>query len=144
MSDTLRRDLLALAHQSGQVSEQDCLRRIDAAVACLASDLRVEYYGPEVGLGRGRHVYRLVVRCHRLGPSESGWGVWVCTALPHAGWRADWPLGGVSTLRRREVLKVLPQFFKGYCAAVAEAGLATSRAGRRLAELAECFDGQTQ
>lgn len=117
------------------------LAKLDRITADLAAALQVEYYGPPVGLDAGRDVYRLVVREHRLSPSQVAWGLWVCTALPHAQWRADWRIQDTSRLRKRQIVAALPAFFSGFLAAVEAAGRGQSRAGRRLAEFAELFQG---
>lgn len=114
----------------------DVLARWDRALDALTGALEVEYYGPDVGLGAGRAVYRMVVRRHRLGACVDSWGLWICTALPHARWRPAWRLGQVGRLRRREVIKRLPAFFDGYAGAVRQAGKDGTKAGRRILELA--------
>lgn len=118
------------------------LRELDRMLAGLASELQVEYYGPEVGLGAGQPVYRLVVREHVFGTGEQAWGLKVCTALPQAKWRADWSIHAVARLRKRAVIAALPAFFAGYAAAVAQAGKETTAAGRRVAQLAQLFRGR--
>jgi len=117
------------------------LAKLDRIMAELCAALQVEYYGPPVGLNAGRDVYRLVVRKHQLSPSEAVWGLWVCTALPHAQWRADWRIQDTSRLRKRKIIAVLPAFFQGFLAAVQAAGQTHGRAGVRLAEFAEVFSG---
>jgi hypothetical protein len=115
------------------------LARLDRMLAELAAELEVEYYGPEVGIAAGRQVYRLVVRRHTWRILAPGWSLKICTALPHAGWRADWPVQGAGRLRQRAVVRALPAFFAGYREAVRAAGRADSPAGRRVAELAARF-----
>lgn len=112
------------------------LTELDSLLATLAAELEVEYYGPEVGIESGRHVYRLVVRPHEWRIHQPRWSLKVCTALPHAGWRADWPVQGASRLRKRRIVSALPAFFAGYTAAVNAAGKGDTRAGQRLVELA--------
>ncbi len=117
----------------------DALARLDVMLAALAADLGVEYVGPEVGLGAGRHVYRLVVREHVSLNGRQDWSVRVCTALPCAGWRAEWTLHGASRLRKGVIVSCLPEFFAGYAQAVAAAGRDGTNSGVRLAGLAQRF-----
>ena len=121
------------------------LAQLDHVLDDLADALKVEYFGPEVGLGQGHGVYRLVVRQHALGAVERQWGLRICTALPHAGWRADWALAAAGRQRRGEVVAALPLFFAGYWSAVVQAAQDTSRAGQRLQALSASFTaGETQ
>ncbi|MHB1951681.1 MAG: hypothetical protein ACYCQK_09425 [Acidiferrobacteraceae bacterium] len=113
------------------------LVRLDHMLDGLTGALEVEYYGPEVGLAAGRSVYRMVVRRHHLGASLDSWGLWICTALPHALWRPAWRLAQVGRLRRLEVVRRLPAFFRGYAAAVQDAGKSGTNAGRRVLVLAK-------
>lgn len=117
----------------------DALCRLDAMMTEIASALQVEYYGPEVGVGAGRHVYRLVVRAHEWETGSAAWSLKVCTALPHAKWRADWSVQAASRQRKMHILAALPAFFAGYAAAVIAAGKAESAAGRRVTALAQRF-----
>jgi hypothetical protein len=64
----------------------------------------------------------------------------VCVAAPEANCRAEWPVQGVSRLRKVRVIKALPEFFAGFSAAVKAAGKADSPAGQRIAELAQRFN----
>lgn len=116
------------------------LTQLDRTLAQLADELRVEYFGPHIGIGAGRAVYRLVVREHRFRFDELAWSLKVCTALPHAQWRADWAIQGVSRARKILVVRALPEFFAGYASALTGAGCHESRAGRRVRELAAAFD----
>ncbi|HET9121991.1 MAG TPA: hypothetical protein VFN52_00680 [Acidiferrobacteraceae bacterium] len=125
--------------QLGQAETTRLLAQLDHVLDGLAAALKVEYFGPEVGVGDGRAVYRLVVREHALGPAERQWGLRICTALPHAQWRADWALAASGRQRRAAIVAALPAFFVGYWQAVQQAGRAESRAGRRLYELALSF-----
>lgn len=118
------------------------LRELDGILAGLAGELQVEYYGPEVGLGAGQPVYRLVVREHLSGVGEKAWGLKVCTALPQANWRADWSIHAVARQRKRAVIAALPAFFAGYAAAIAQADKGASAAGVRIAQLAQLFRGR--
>jgi hypothetical protein len=127
--------------QTVQVDEalDAALAQLDALLAQLAGALRVEYYGPEIGVGAGRHVYRLVVRAHEWEINNPTWSLKVCTALPHAGWRADWAVQGVARQRKALVVQALPAFFDGYATAIAAAGEADTPAGRQVVELARVF-----
>ncbi|MDA8362347.1 MAG: hypothetical protein M0Z84_00695 [Gammaproteobacteria bacterium] len=117
----------------------DALIRLDMMLQALAADLRVEYFGPEVGLGAGAHVYRLVVREHLCQDGKQAWSVRVCTALSHAGWRAEWTLQGASRLRKRIIVARLPAFFAGYAQAVLAAGKERTNSGMRVVSLARRF-----
>ncbi|MHB8348012.1 MAG: hypothetical protein ACYDHM_12725 [Acidiferrobacterales bacterium] len=117
----------------------DALLRLGTMLEALASELQVEYFGPEVGLGAGAHVYRIVVRYHESEVGRRAWSVRVCTALPHAGWRAEWTLEGASRLRKRIIVRRLPDFFDGYARAILEAGKARTHAGMRVLDLAQQF-----
>ncbi len=138
----LEEDLRALAtlgHSRALWPEERVSRalgRIDHVLCALAGVLEVEYYGPEVGLGAGREVYRMVVRRHHLGADMDVWGLWICTALPHAQWRPAWRMPDAGRLRKQLVVKALPAFFQGYAEAVRDAGKAGTNAGRRLLALA--------
>lgn len=136
-------DVLARASRAPQVAvnpELDAaLAGLDRTLAELAPQLAVEYYGPEVGVGKGRHVYRLVVRAHEWQIHQPTWSLRVCTALPHAGWRADWTIQGASRLRKQNIVRVLPEFLAGYAEAVRDAGKQDTDAGRTLRQLATLF-----
>lgn len=128
------------AQKVGVDEELDAaLARLDAQLAQLAGELQVEYYGPEIGVAAGRHVYRLVVRAHEWEINNPTWSLKVCTALPHARWRADWAVQGVSRLRKPLVVQALPAFFAGYAEAIAVAGRADTPAGRQVMEFARAF-----
>lgn len=136
---------LATLGEPSLAVDADCeraLRELDRMLAGLAGELQVEYYGPAVGLGTGEPVYRLVVREHVSGAGQRAWGLKVCTALPHANWRADWSIHAVARLRKRAVVAVLPAFFEGYAAAIAQAGKDGTAAGIRVAQLAQLFRGR--
>jgi hypothetical protein len=115
------------------------LAQLDVLLAQLAGDLRVEYYGPEIGVAAGRHVYRLVVRAHEWEIHNPTWSLKVCTALPHAHWRADWAVQGVGRLRKPLIVQALPAFFAGYADAIVAAGQADTPAGRQVTELSRAF-----
>ncbi len=117
----------------------DALLRLGTMLEALASELQVEYLGPEVGLGAGAHVYRIAVRCHESEVGRRTWSVRVCTALPHARWRAEWTLEGASRLRKRIIVRRLPEFFDGFAQAILEAGKSHTNAGMRVLDLAQQF-----
>ena len=136
-------ELLAARARDGEVAVDapldTALAQLDRTLAQLADELRVEYFGPHIGIGAGRAVYRLVVREHRFRYDEHAWSLKVCTALPHAQWRADWAIQGVSRARKVLVVRALPEFFAGYVSALTHAGRHESRAGRRVCALAAAF-----
>lgn len=117
------------------------LRELDAQLSAIADALRVEYVGPGIGMREmgAEHVFRLVVRHHVWNVTEAGWGLKVCDGLPNAALRPMWPIYGVSRLRKRQLVQVLPEFFQGYAEAVRRANKAQSEAGERLMELAAAF-----
>lgn len=115
------------------------LTQLDNMMAGLARELQVEYYGPAIGIGEGRDVYRLVVRAHEWEIKQPSWSLKVCTALPHAQWRADWAVQGTSRQRKSLIVRALPAFFTGFAEAIAQAGKGDSSAGRRVQELARHF-----
>ena len=115
------------------------LTQLDRMLADLARDLAVEYYGPSIGVDGGRAVYRLVVRAHEWRIHEREWSLKICTALPHAHWRADWAIQSAARRRKMLIVHALPEFFAGYAAAVAAAGKQATNAGRRLQDVARRF-----
>lgn len=119
------------------------LRRFDVMLTQIADDLRVECYGPPVGIARGgaagRGAYRLVVRAHRWHGDAPAWSLKVCSALAHAQWRADWAIDRVSRERKPLVVRALPQFLHDYAAAIAHAGKHDTGAGRRVQALLQRF-----
>lgn len=118
------------------------LLRLEAEIAEIAAALAVEHYGPGVGVEGRADVYRLVVREHRSGArSPPAWGLKICDATPHAGWRVAWAPHAASRRRKRALVKALPEFFAGYAEAVAAAGKTDTPAGRRLLEIARRFAG---
>lgn len=136
-------DLLATQARAPQVRIDDALdaalTQLDHMLTNLARDLQVEYYGPAIGVDAGREVYRLVVRAHEWRIHQHEWSLKICTALPHAGWRADWAIQSAARRRKILVVQALPEFFVGYYAAVCAAGKQDTNAGRRLGELARRF-----
>jgi hypothetical protein len=135
-------DLDPLAHAAAGLPVPDtilhrALTRLTGRLAELAERLRVDYYGPGVGVEGRPDVYRLVVRPHRLSIApDVYWGVMICDAAPAAGWRAVWSLQAASRRRRLAVVRALPDFFRGYVAAVRAAGLGETESGRALIALA--------
>ncbi|MHB8454306.1 MAG: hypothetical protein ACYDDO_06330 [Acidiferrobacterales bacterium] len=117
------------------------LAQFDAMLEQLAADLQVEHYGPDIGLGAGAHVYRMVVRSHEWQLSKRMWSLRICTALPHARWRADWAIQGASRLRKQKIVRSLPDFLCGYARAIQAAGKAGTNSGQRVLELARQFSG---
>lgn len=115
------------------------LAQLDKMMAGLAGELQVEYYGPPIGIGAGRDVYRLVVKAHEWEIAQPTWSLKVCTALPHAQWRADWAVHGASRQRKALIVRALPSFFAGYAEAIAQAGKGESAAARRVQEIARRF-----
>ena len=115
------------------------LTQLDKMMEGLARELEVEYYGPAIGIGAGRDVYRLVVRAHEWEIKRPTWSLKVCTALPHAQWRADWAVQGASRQRKALIVRALPEFFAGFAQAIAEAGKGDSAAGKRVGEIAQRF-----
>jgi len=111
---------------------------LDEEMAKLAGTLKVEFMGPGVGMAdmKAEHVYRLAVRHHVWDTTTAGWGLKICDALDNNELRPMWPVQGVGRLRRQQLISVLPEFFRGYAAAVASAGKADTPAGRRVKELA--------
>ncbi len=136
-------DLLVTLSQAAQpridLELERALLQLDCMLELLAGDLQVEHFGPVVGLGAGANAYRLVVRAHVLQADQLVWGLRVCTALPHAGWRADWTVQGASRLRKQKILRQLPEFFSGYADSIRAAGKADTNAARRIIELAQRF-----
>ena len=142
-------DFVALLVERGRAARptvdealDDALTRLDHLLAGVSADLRVEYYGPCVGV-EAVAAHRLVVRAHAwdMGPPE--WGVRVCSAAPQAHSRAEWTLQAAGRLRKALIVRALPEFFAGYAQAVAAAGRAQSASGQRVVELARRFAGAT-
>lgn len=117
----------------------EALEALDAELATLAAELEVEYLGPGIGMQDmgAEHVFRLAVRHHVWDVDTAGWGVKVCDGLPQGNLRPMWAMQGVGRLRKQQLVKVLPEFLRGYAAAVAAAGKAEAPAGQKLQALAE-------
>lgn len=122
------------------------LAELDREFETLAPALEVEFVGPGVGMAdmHAEHVYRLVVRFHRWDVNTEGWGLKVCDALPNCELRPMWPVQGIGRLRKKQLVKVLPEFLAGYARAVREAGKADTPAGRRVLEIAQLLGGETR
>jgi hypothetical protein len=117
------------------------LTELDRAMERLGAALEVEHVGPGVGMSDmgAEHVYRLVMRRHRWDVFTEGWGLKVCDALDNCELRPMWPLQGTARLRKRQVVRALPDFFAGYLRAVAEVGKADTAAGCELRDIAEAL-----
>jgi hypothetical protein len=113
------------------------LAELDRVMERLGMALEVEHVGPGVGMADmgAEHVYRLVMRRHRWDVFTESWGLKVCDALANCELRPMWPLQGTARLRKRQVVRVLPEFFAGYIRAVIEAGKSDTAAGRELRDI---------
>ena len=122
-------------------SLDEALRALDAEMTELAESLRVEYVGPGVDTTaqHAEQVYRLVMRHHVWDVTRVEWGIKVCDTLPRVGLRAMWPVYGVSRLRKPQVIRALPGFFRGLNQAVQESGQGDTLAGLRIRELMDVF-----
>ncbi len=117
----------------------DALTHLDHALAGLSEAVQVEYKGPFVGVETLK-AHQLMVLRHEWIMHQPSWSMKVCVAAPEAQSRAEWPVQGVSRLRKVRVVKALPEFFAGFSAAVKAAGKADSPAGQRIAALAQRFN----
>lgn len=119
----------------------EALTALDREMQRLTAALAVEHVGPGVGMEdmNAEHVYKLVVRCHRWDAFTEAWGLKVCDALDNCDLRPMWPVQGTARLRKRQVVKALPEFFAGFSEAVERAGKADTAAGRRLRAISEAF-----
>lgn len=118
----------------------DALTRLDYALAGLCEAVQVEYHGPYVGVETPL-AHQMVVRNHEWKIHQPAWSLKICVAAAEANCRAEWPIQGVSRLRKALVVKALPEFFVGFAAAITEAGKDTTAAGRRVLELSRRFNG---
>lgn len=116
----------------------DALTHLDNALAGLADALQVEYLGPFVGV-ETLLAHRMVVRAHEWQIHRPSWSMKICSAAPEANYRAEWPAQGSSRLRKRLIVKALPEFFSGYVEAVRLAQKIDSSAGQRLLALNQQF-----
>lgn len=144
MTDYIK--VLADAAASGQVvitSELDsALRALDKEMEEVAPQLEVECIGPGVGMEdmQAEQVFKLVVRYHVWDVFKEGWGLKVCDALPNCDFRPMWPVYGVSRLRKQQMVKVFPELFAGWMAAIETAGKADTKAGQRIAQINTAFN----
>ena len=109
----------------------DALTHLDNMLAGLAEALQVEYLGPYVGV-ETLLAHRMVVRPHEWKIHQPSWSMKICSAIPEANYRAEWPAQGSSRLRKKLIVKALPEFFAGYAEAVRTAGKIDTPAGQRL------------
>ncbi|MHB1677639.1 MAG: hypothetical protein ACYCSS_08920 [Sulfuriferula sp.] len=109
----------------------DALTHLDNMLTGLAEALQVEYLGPFVGV-EILSAHRMVVRAHEWQIHQLSWSMKICSAIPEANYRAEWPAQGSSRLRKRLIVKALPEFFAGYTEAVRLANKLDSTAGQRL------------
>lgn len=120
-------------------SLDDALTHLDNMLTGLAAALQVEYIGPYVGV-ETLQAHAMVVRAHEWQIHQPSWSMKICSAIPEAHYRAEWPAQGASRLRKRLIVKALPDFFAGYAAAVHAAGKADTTAGLRVIALEQQFN----
>ena len=121
----------------------EALAQLDQEAESLAAALELDYVGPGVGMAdmKAEQVYKLVVRYHVWDVFKEGWGLKVCDALENCEFRPMWPVQGVNRLRKKQLVKALPDFFAGYAEAVKAAGKDETEAGQRVLAMAEAFSG---
>lgn len=117
----------------------DALTHLDHALAGLCAAVQVEYRGPYVGVETPR-AHQMVVRQHEWKMDHPAWSMKICAAAPEANCRAEWPVQGVSRLRKALVVKALPAFFAGFAEAIRQAGKQDTGAGLRVLELSRRFN----
>lgn len=117
----------------------DALTHLDHALAGLCEAVQVEYRGPYVGV-ETLLAHQMVVRQHEWKIHQPAWSMKICAAAPAANCRAEWPIQGVSRLRKALVVKALPEFFAGFAAAITQAGKDGTAAGQRVLELSRRFN----
>ncbi len=117
----------------------DALAHLDHALTGLCAAVQVEYRGPYVGVETPL-AHQMVVRQHEWKIHQPAWSMKICVAAPAANCRAEWPIQGVSRLRKALVVKALPAFFAGFAEAVKQAGKEDSSAGLRVLELSRRFN----
>lgn len=117
----------------------DALAHLDHMLAGLCVALRVEYFGPYVGVER-RDAHRLVVREHAWQLGQPSWSLKVCASAPAANWRAEWAIQNASRMRKPLIVRALPEFFTGFAAAIEAQGKSQTPAGARIGEIAALFD----
>lgn len=116
----------------------DALAHLDHMLEGLCEALRVEYYGPYVGVER-RDAHRLVVREHVWQIDQARWSLKICSSAPAANWRAEWSIQNASRMRKPLIVRALPEFFCGFAAEIESQGKAQTPAGVRIAEIAQLF-----
>lgn len=117
----------------------DALAHLDHTLTGLCEALRVEYFGPYVGVER-RDAHRLVVREHVWQLGQAGWSLKVCASAPAANWRAEWAIHNASRMRKPLIVGALPDFFAGFAAAIEAQGKRQTPAGARIHEIAALFE----
>ena len=116
----------------------DALTHLDNMLGGIAEALQVEYLGPYVGV-ETLLAHRMVVRAHEWKIHQPSWSMKVCSAIPEANYRAEWPVQGCGRLRKQLIVKALPEFFAGYTETVRLANKIDSPAGLRLLALHQQF-----
>lgn len=116
----------------------DALTHLDNMLTGIAAALQVEYIGPYVGVETLK-AHAMVVRAHEWQIHQPSWSMKICSAIPEANYRAEWPAQGASRLRKRLIVRALPTFFAGYAEAIQQAGKADTTAGRRVLAMQQQF-----
>lgn len=116
----------------------DALAHLDHMLTGLCEAVRVEYFGPYVGVER-RDAHRLVVREHTWQLGQRSWSLKVCASAPAANWRAEWAIHNASRMRKPLIVRALPEFFAGFAAAIEAQGKIRTPAGARISEIAMLF-----
>lgn len=117
----------------------DALTRLDHALASLCEAVQVEYRGPYVGV-ETLLAHQMVVRRHEWKIHQPAWSLKICVAAAPANYRAEWPIQGVSRLRKALVVKALPEFFAGFAQTITSAGKDGTAVGQRVLELSRRFN----
>lgn len=117
----------------------DALTHLDNMLTGIAAALQVEYIGPYVGVETLK-AHAMVIRAHEWQIHQPSWSMKICSAIPEANYRAEWPVQGASRLRKRLIVKALPTFFAGYASAIQQAGKADTAAGQRVLAMQQQFD----
>lgn len=116
----------------------DALTHLDNMLTGIAAALQVEYIGPYVGVETLK-AHAMVVRAHEWQIHQPSWSMKICSAIPEANYRAEWPAQGASRLRKRLIVRALPTFFAGYAEAIQQAGKADTAAGQRVLAMQQQF-----
>ncbi|NIR59710.1 MAG: hypothetical protein GWO02_09395 [Gammaproteobacteria bacterium] len=98
------------------------LARLEGWLERLAAELRVEHYGPGVGVEGQPQAYRLVVRRHAWDATRQAWGLKICDGTAYGEWRPMWTLQGAGRRRKAALVRALPELLAGYARAVEAAG----------------------